>query len=56
MTFGTTQFACANFAVTASAALVMTLHVPLPVHAPDQPTNLEPSGGVRLQRHRGPET
>jgi len=37
-----------NFAVTDSAAFRSTMHVDLPLHAPDQPANLAPDPGVAV--------
>ena len=35
-------------AVTVDADVTVTTHVPLPVHAPDQPANVEPVAGVAI--------
>ena len=35
-----------KFAVTAFAAVIDTVHAPVPVHAPDQLVNVEPVAGV----------
>ena len=37
-----------NVAVTLSAALIVTEHDPVPVHAPLQPPNVEPLAGVAV--------
>ena len=39
-------------AVTARAAVIDTVQVPVPVHAPLQPVNVEPLGGRGGERHR----
>ena len=54
VTFGTTQFASANFAVTARAPFAVSLHVLLPLHAPDQPAKLEPREGFAFRVTRMP--
>jgi hypothetical protein len=36
----------ANVAVTDSFAVIVTVHEPVPVHAPDQPLKLDPDAGV----------
>jgi hypothetical protein len=36
----------AKLAVTARSVPIVTVHAPLPVHAPDQPLNLEPVAGA----------
>ena len=42
-TLGTTHFgARAKVAVTERSAVIDTVHVPVPEHAPDQPLNVEP--------------
>jgi hypothetical protein len=38
----------AKLALTDLAALIVTLQTPVPEHAPDQPTNLEPADGVAV--------
>ena len=38
-----------NVAVTERAAVIDTVHVPVPVHAPLQPANVEPDAGVALK-------
>jgi hypothetical protein len=38
----------ANVAVTEAFAVGVTLHVPVPVHAPNQPVNVEPVAGVAV--------
>ena len=38
----------AKLAVTDLAALIVTLQTPVPEHAPDQPTNFEPTDGVAV--------
>ena len=35
-------------AVTVVAALMLTVHVPVPVHAPVQPLKVEPAAGVAV--------
>ena len=37
-----------NVAVTARACVIVTVHVPLPVHAPDQPVNVVFAPGVAV--------
>src|SRR6185295_17478497 len=37
-----------KFAVTEVAALIVTAHVPVPVHAPLQPVNVAPAAGVAV--------
>jgi hypothetical protein len=44
--FGTTHFLSEKEAVTARLALIVTRQAPVPVHAPDQPANLEFEAGV----------
>jgi len=39
----------ANVAVTARAALIVTLHAPVPVQAPLQPVNVEPVAGAAVR-------
>jgi hypothetical protein len=39
----------AKFAVTAVAAVIDTVQVPVPVQAPDQPVNTEPAEGVAVR-------
>jgi len=38
-----------NVAVADFAALRATVHVPVPVHAPDQPVNVDPAAGVTVR-------
>jgi hypothetical protein len=38
-----------NVAVTLRSALIATEHAPVPVHAPDQPVNVEPDAGVAVR-------
>ncbi len=38
-----------NVAVTDRAALIVTLHAPVPLHAPDQPANVDPDAGVAVK-------
>ena len=37
-----------NVAVTEALASTVTAHVPVPLHAPDQPENMEPELGVAV--------
>jgi len=39
---------CTKLAVTAWAALIVTVHVPVPVQPPLQPANVEPAAGVAV--------
>lgn len=39
----------ANVAVTFLACDMVTAHVPVPEHAPDQPANVEPAAGVAVR-------
>ena len=41
-------FPGAKVAVTDLAALIVTVQTPVPEHAPDQPTNLEPAAGLAV--------
>jgi hypothetical protein len=38
-----------NVAVTEVLALTVTVHEPVPVHAPDQPANEDPDAGVAVR-------
>src|SRR3954464_15643429 len=53
LTFGTTQNTLgfgfgirSNVALTVLATSIVTVHEPLPLHAPCQPANVEPAAGV----------
>jgi len=51
LTFGTMHLGGAfflNVAVTVFAALIVTVHEPVPLHAPLQPANVEPLPAVRF--------
>src|SRR5256885_87220 len=37
-----------NVAVTALAAVIVTLHAPVPLHAPDQPANVDPVAALAV--------
>ena len=37
-----------NVAVTVLAAVIVTTHAPVPVHAPDHPANVDPVAGVAV--------
>ena len=38
-----------NVAVTDFAVSMLTTHAPVPVHAPDQPANVDPTDGVAVR-------
>ena len=42
------KLASVNVAVTDCAAFMATTHVPVPVHAPDQPANVEPTAAAAV--------
>jgi hypothetical protein len=37
-----------NVAITPVSEFIVTVHVDVPVHAPDQPANVEPAGGAAV--------
>ena len=45
-----------NVAVTDFAAVIVTEQVFVPVHAPDQPVNVEPAAGIALNTTVAPRT
>ena len=47
---------CENVAVADFAAFTRTLHVPTPVHAPDQPVKVAPLSGVAVRATLVPES
>ena len=42
-------YVSANVAVTDCTEVTVTEHVPVPVHAPDQPVKVEPGEGVAVR-------
>ena len=55
MTFGTTQALRVKVAVTDLALFMVTGQVPVPLHAPDQPVNVEPESGFAVNETAAPE-
>jgi hypothetical protein len=47
--------AAVNVAVTFRSSSIVTVHEPLPVHAPLQPSNVEPAAGVAVTVTAVPE-
>jgi hypothetical protein len=44
-----------NVAVTVRAALIVTVHIPVPLQSPDQPVNVDPLLGVAVSVTEAPE-